>query len=265
VISYLHDSTLLDNITEFQTISFHNSGSVFFECMLLVGVPAAFWCFTKGLASLALTVLLWAHAALFSGRNIPVFVLLAAAPAALMTQDLLNRLGTQELFQRFTAAINEIVSELKPLERANRCYAVSGLALLFIGANLAAGKGVFRCEFNVKNFPLPAVPVIRSAGFHHLFTSDQWADYLIYRYYPDQRAFLDGRTDFYGVDLVKQYQHIMSAQYDCEDLLKKFSIDGVMVKTDAPIATVLKHSAKWKLLFDDHSTIVFSKVQRPTG
>ena len=62
--------------------------------------------------------------------------------------------------------------------------------------------------------------------------------------------------------MVKKYQHIMNAQYDCEDLLKKFSIDGVMVKADTPLATVLKHSAGWKLLFDDGSIIVFQARAR---
>ncbi len=257
VIGYLRDTTLLDNITEFQTISFHNPGSIFFECMLLIGVAAAFWCFRNRLAGLGLTVLFWAHAALFSGRNIPLFMLLAAAPAALMTQDLLNRVGAKPLFAKFAAAAKEIVTEFRPLERANRSYLLSGLVLLFIGASLATGKGVFRAEFNPKNFPLPAIAVIRTAGFNHLFTSDQWADYLIYSFYPSQKTFLDGRSDFYGNGLVKKYQHIMSAQYDCEALLKSFSIDGVMIKTDAPLATVLKHSSNWKLLFDDGSTIVF--------
>jgi len=257
VVSYLRDSTLLDNISEFQTISFHNSGSMFFECMLFIGLAAAFWCLSKGRVGLGLTTLVWAHAALFSGRNIPVFVLLAAAPAALMTQDLLKRIGSKPLLRSFATTVGEIVAEFRPLERANRSYLVSALALLFVGANLAGGKGVFRAEFNPKEFPVQAMPALRTAAFNHLFTSDQWADYLIYRYYPEQKAFLDGRSDFYGKGLVKQYQHMMSAQWDCEQLLKKFAIDGVMVKTDAPLAMVLKHSANWKLLFDDGSIIVF--------
>jgi hypothetical protein len=133
----------------------------------------------------------------------------------------------------------------------------SGLGLLFFGTGLAAGKGVFHSEFNPNNFPAPIMTAVHEAHFHRLFTSDQWADYLIYSYYPSQPAFLDGRSDFYGNDLIRKYQHIMSAQYDCEALLKTFSIDGVLVKTDAPLATVLKHSPDWKLLFDNGSAIIF--------
>jgi hypothetical protein len=31
-----------------------------------------------------------------------------------------------------------------------------------------------------------------------IFTTDQWAGYLIYHNYPQQRVFLDGRTNYYG-------------------------------------------------------------------
>lgn len=257
VISYLHDSTLLDNISEFQTISFHNSGSIFFECMLLLGVAGAFWCFSNRRFGLALIVLFWAHAALFSGRNIPLFMLLSAAPAALLTQDVLRRMRVKPAFAEVGAELQATLREFKSLERAGRSYVTSGLALLVVAAGLASGKGVFRSEFNPKNFPLRAIEIAHKADFEHLFTSDQWADYLIYSYYPSQRVFLDGRSDFYGMDLVRKYQHIVGAQFDCEDLLKKYSIDGVMLKTDAPLATLLKHSSAWKLLFDDGSTILF--------
>jgi hypothetical protein len=54
----------------------------------------------------------------------------------------------------------------------------------------------------------------------------------------------------------------MSAQYDCEGLLKSFAIDGVMLQTDAPLAAVLKHSPDWKLLFDNGKAIVFENAHR---
>ncbi len=119
------------------------------------------------------------------------------------------------------------------------------------------GKGAFRSEFNPENFPLKAIPIVHNSGFKRLFTADQWADYLLYTYYPSQKVFFDGRSDFYGGTMVKTYQHIVSAQYNCEQLLKSYAVDGVMVKTDAPLASVLKRSPSWKLIFDDGHTIVF--------
>ncbi|MBV8897938.1 MAG: hypothetical protein JO051_15605 [Acidobacteriaceae bacterium] len=257
LVSYLRDSTLLDNIAEFQSLSFHKPGSIFFECMLLLGAAAAFWCFSNKRAGLAFIVLFWAHAALFSCRNIPLFMLFSAVPAALLTQHVLRRLGRKPAFATLRAEITDTLREFKRVERAGRVYAMSGVGLLVVAAGLASGKGVFHSEFNPKNFPSQAIDVAHKAGFKHLFTTDQWADYLIYRYYPSERVFFDGRSDFYGMDLLRKYQHMINAQFDCEELLKKYSIDGVMLKSDAPLATLLKHSSAWTLLFDDGSTILF--------
>ena len=68
---------------------------------------------------------------------------------------------------------------------------------------------------------------------------------------------MDGRSDFYGSGLVRTYQHVMSAQYDWESNLKRFGIEAVIVRPDAPIAAILKQSRNWKTLFDDGSVIIF--------
>src|SRR5581483_9518040 len=90
-----------------------------------------------------------------------------------------------------------------------------------------------------------------------VFTTDQWSGYLIYRFYPSERVFMDGRSDFYGDQFVTTYQHILSARYDCESELQRFAIDAVLVSPDCPIATVLKRSPAWKTVFDNGSVIVF--------
>ncbi len=88
IFAYVRDSKLLDNIGEFQSVNFHHPGSVFFQCMLFLGLPAAFWCLSKGKFAEAISIGLWGHLALFSGRNVPLFILIAAPWAACMSLDL---------------------------------------------------------------------------------------------------------------------------------------------------------------------------------
>ncbi len=82
IAMYLRDSQLLDNIQEFQSINFRLPSSIFFEGMLLLGIPAAFWCLSRGKIAAGLSILLWAHLSLVSGRNVPIFALVAAPWAA---------------------------------------------------------------------------------------------------------------------------------------------------------------------------------------
>ena len=257
IYSYLRDSKLLDNIQEFQSIDFHHPSSIFFEGMLLVGVPAAFWSFRKGKIAAALTILLWAHLSLLSGRNTPIYVLLAAPWAAAMAVEYARSLSRVPCLRKASVTVSEICGEFRPIERIERWHVLSCAAVLWVGFALGSTRPGFEAQFSPKNFRLQAIPALESLKGSRVFTSDQWGDYLIYRFYPSQRVFLDGRSDFYGDDVVSEYQHIMSAQYDWETDLKRFAIDTVMVKPEAPLAAVLKESPRWKLLFDDGSVLIF--------
>ena len=137
---------------------------------------------------------------------------------------------------------------------------MSAGAAAFVAFSMASLRPGFGAQFNPKNFPLQAVPALASIEDLRVFTTDQWADYLIYRFYPSERVFLDGRSDFYGTELVTVYQHIMSAQYDWESDLRRFQINAVMLKPDAPLAAVLKQAPGWRMLFDNGSVLIFRAV-----
>ncbi|MBV9613260.1 MAG: hypothetical protein JO091_12365 [Acidobacteriaceae bacterium] len=268
VIGYLRDAKLLDNIQEFQSVNFHHPSSIFFECVLLLGVPAAFWCVGEvltrkpgaGKMAAGILTLLWAHLALVSGRNAPLFVLIAAPWAALMSVAFMRRLAWIGWIERVSATISDICAEMRPLERIERWHVVSAGAVAFVAFSMASLRPGFGVQFNPKNFPLQAVPALASIEDLRVFTTDQWADYLIYRFYPSERVFLDGRSDFYGTELVTVYQHIMSAQYDWESDLRRFQINAVMLKPDAPLAAVLKQAPGWRMLFDNGSVLIFRAV-----
>jgi hypothetical protein len=264
IAAYLRDSKLLDNIQEFQSINFHRPSSIFFEAMLLLGVPAAFWCLRRGRIAQALSILLWAHLALVSGRNTPIFVLIAAPWAAAMSLDVARRLEGVRWLKKTSALISEILDEFRPLERIGRWHVVSAAAVLVVAFVLGSNRPGLEAQFNPKSFRLQTIPALETVKGLRVFTSDQWGDYLIYRFYPDQKVFMDGRSDFYGNGMVRTYQHIISAQYDWETDLKRFGIEAVMVKPEEPIAAVLKESRKWKTVFDNGSVIIF-RAQPPVS
>jgi hypothetical protein len=92
-----------------------------------------------------------------------------------------------------------------------------------------------------------------------IFTSDQWGDYLTYRFYPRIRVFADGRSDFFGPVLGKEYVHVAGGHYDWEDLLNKYLIDMALVPVEWPLAELLKRSPQWRLVKDDKLAILFER------
>jgi hypothetical protein len=73
VFEFLSDKKLLDNIQEYQSISFHCPPAIFFELMMLLAAGAAFWNLQAGRITPALVSLMWIHLGLLSARNIPLF------------------------------------------------------------------------------------------------------------------------------------------------------------------------------------------------
>src|SRR5439155_872472 len=90
-----------------------------------------------------------------------------------------------------------------------------------------------------------------------IFTSDQWGDYLTYRFYPRIRIFVDGRSDLFGPTLGKEYMHTAGGQSDWEQVLDRYRIETALVPVGWPLAELLKRNAGWRLLKDDGSAILF--------
>ncbi|MBV8809735.1 MAG: hypothetical protein JO033_13765 [Acidobacteriaceae bacterium] len=259
IFSYLSDSKLLDNINEYQSISFHRGTALFFECMLLLGIASLGWCVVHRKLGDALSIVLWAHLGLVSGRNIPFYLLVAAPPIACMLRDAFSGLRSFPALARIGEACFEIGTEFQRFERVERWYPASASVVLVVALLLGSNRPAYAAQFKPENFPVTAMPKLEDVQFSRVFTYDQWADYLIYVRYPSQKVFMDDRTDFYGSDFVTEYQHIVSARYDCEALLKRYGIDAVLIRPDEALATVLKHSPDWVLLFDDGKAAIFKQ------
>jgi len=263
IFLYLQDAKLLDHISEFQSVSFHHGGALFFEFMLLLGVGSAWWCFGRGKFTPALLIVLFAHLALLYGRNIPLFLLAASPWVACTARSVLNRVKWAPRFGRVTTAVADICQDLRAFERIGRWHLASVLSILVVAALFTSGRPGFEAQFDPKQFPIEAVPSLAAVSKSRIFTYDQWSDYMIYRFYPDTKVFMDGRSDFYGSDFVDIYLGIVNAGYNWESDLKRFAVDTVVLKPDAPLATVLKQSPRWKLLFDNGTAIVFAACAEP--
>jgi hypothetical protein len=257
ILEFLGDKKLLDIIQEYQSISFHCPPAIFLELMILLAGGAAFWYLQAGRITPVLMSLMWIHLALLSARNIPLFMIIAAPLAAPWLQYLIKRLQSLRLAGVVFTTILEICEELKPLERMPRVYLTSGLSVVVLAGLFAAKAKGFEAQFKTDSFPIQAIPLIQASAARRVFTYDQWADYLIYRLYPQKPVFVDGRSDFFGMPIEDAAQHILSAQYDWKSQLQHFGIDMVLVRPDAPLCAVLKISPDWTMRFDDGRVLIF--------
>lgn len=257
VFSYLTDGELLDQIQEFQSISFHTGPALLFEVMLVLAAFVVFSQLQKGRFSPALLLCLWAHFALCSARHIPLFMIVAAPFVASLLADSLSRWRSTRPRDSIGRTLVGISRDLQAMESAPRIHLASAVGLVVTAALFGAGQDAFVPQFNAELFPIQAMSVIEKQVGKRIYTSDQWGDFLLYRMYPGQRVFFDGRSDFYGNEFIKINQHIALAEHDWKSLLHHYAIELVVVKPETPISAVLKLTSGSKVLFDDGKVIVF--------
>jgi len=122
----------------------------------------------------------------------------------------------------------------------------------------------FRAEFDPQSYPAGALETLRRDSSAHIFTFDQWGDYLIYRLYPSTKVFIDGRSDFYGDDFEKKTLEVLNVNYGWDQTLSKFGVDTVLLPPNSPLTGALKESSRWRVVYDDGIALVF-RSQRKTG
>jgi hypothetical protein len=264
IFRFFREPFHLENITEFQSISFHHPAAIHLEIMLLLAVIAVvFWSVSRKRFAYAFLLIGWGHLALFSARNIPIFLIVAAPPVAAALQEILvqARIGKVSEWLRNHAISSEHPSELNRVGRFHLASALA-FALVVVLVYAPAPPEKFRAGYDAKRYPVKAVSALEGAGFAtQIFTDDDWGGYLIYRLYPASKVFVDGRSDFYGQSFEEKYFDLVNLKYDWERTLDRYRVETVLLPVNQPLASVLKESRRWQPVYDDGVAIVF----RPSG
>ena len=267
IFQYLADGFYRGNVMEFQSLNFQTGQARYFEILLVLGAAAAFARLRQGRIEWPLLFAVWAHLALYSARNVEIFVLLAAVPAAEMVSDGLQRAPAARLaawLRRALASLAGFTREWNSLDGGPRWYAASVAAMLALAALVYAPQPppAWRAAYDPKTFPVAAAGELEKAGLYGgVFTEDLWGGYLIYREYPRGRVFIDGRSDFYGAEFAGRYIKAMGAQAGWERYLRRYGVETVLLPPDAPLAGALRQSSAWHLVYDDGVALIFRSAR----
>ena len=272
IYQYLSNGFLMNSINEFMSPNFHASGYGYFELFILLSILGVALGSTR-LAATDLLVLLFAlHAGLFSARNIPLAAILMSLATAPLWAGILSRGAEPGARPRWLGSLLEIVNDISAsmagLEKQFRGHLLAiaalaaGTAIVLNGGRVCS-KQIVSARFNDKLLPVKAAEFIAQKGIHdHLFNSDGWSGYLIYRLYPGTKVFFDDRHDFYGEAFIKEYLKTANAGWQWREALDKYQVKWVLIATDSPLAGVLKQSRDWRAEYDDGMAIVFARISR---
>jgi len=189
IVSYLFSSSsVTSHVAEWQSPDFRNPRLHWFELLLPLAAGAGIWHGVRGQLARCAIVLGSIHMALVSVRNVPLFAIVVVGPLAATADQLLKRSNFGRQFCAGEGALTLRRSRI--LTAAS--YALGFTVLLGIHWRGPDSFG-----------PASSLPIeaVRHVPAGRLFTTDRWADYLIYTQ-PGRLVFFDCRSDAYGAEVV---------------------------------------------------------------
>lgn len=264
IYGYLTESYHFEAINEFQSLNFQHPGALYFELMLVLAAGAVVMCVARRRFAHLFLLAGWAHLALVSARNIPIFAIFAAPAAAEALVHGVRLLGRAPLagwIRANAAAFQRFASDMTRTDAPERLHLASAGGFVVIALLLAApdAGAKFKASYDPSLYPEAALAAVDELGFTRVFSSDEWGDYLIYRRYPKLKVFIDGRSDFYGAEFGRRYLTTMSVQPGWRKNLDDDRIDAVLLSVQASLSGALKESSAWSTVYDDGTAVIFQR------
>ena len=228
-------------ITEWQSPNFHDYfffvfGASMMLLMVLPGRRAVDW--AVGVPLLVLTAM-----SLQSARVIP-FYALAVAPFLALRLAKPSAASTQH-------------SRPLPARRLN--WALLALCIAVLGSTLfISDRAQLGPQPRTVDYPAEGVRYIQQSGLTgRLFNTYHWGGFVVWSFYPERRAFIDGRADLYGDGFVEEYMKAYNGRPGWKTLLERERVGVALVESDAPIAALLAESPDWEQRFQGKLETVF--------
>ena len=259
---YLSADWIRNSVSEFQSPSFRNEHIRNYELLLIAGLMAAAFSIRRGKISAALAILFWAHESLSSVRHITIYVGLAAPMVALEATLLWRNWADGAPRKSIRAIVDQISADMLAGGRQSSAWPAIALVTL---AFVPIAHIQWPTDFPAYIFPTKMVAkhAAQLKNASRVLTTDQWADYLIYRNYPTQRVYFDGRSDFYGEKLAIEFTSLVNGQKGWQETLNRRDFDLALAPANWPLVSLMRNDPNWRLLDDDGKVLLFERVENP--
>lgn len=261
ILDYLTADWIRNIVQEFQAPTFRTEGQLQYEALLLAGLIVIGFLAAKRRFVEALWILFLAHASLTSVRHAPIYAIVAAPFIACELSEWWSSAAARMKKSQALRILHQMGSDMTPgFLRTSLWPAVFVLALVALDAPLQWPR-----DFPSQMFPTAMIQ--KNAGLissGRLLTTDQWGDYIIYRFYPRQKVYVDGRSDFYGETFANQYLHLLQGAYDWHAIVERNGFDVALLPAEWPLSSLLKQDPSWRVIDDDHRSVLLRRLSRQT-
>ena len=253
LISYLMDGELLDRVAEFQTFNFHAAGSAQILATLAIAAMGGTLALTQKNVAHFLFTGMFCIAALRSARALPLVALLILPLANAAFCDALRAThGLRPNLSRWLDHAMIYGHRTLTLDRRlnGAPFALVAIAALVLALRIPAAAS--RIGFPADEFPVAAASAVEALPADaRLLAPDKYGGYLIYRFDGARKVYFDGRSDFYGAALMKQYIDLIEVRPGWQDILRSLHFTHALLPNRYSLRAALDQ-AGWKTLYQDN-------------
>jgi hypothetical protein len=260
VQSYIYPLTLmthqgmLDQVGEWLSPDFHQPWLRAYEVLLIAAITC--WGVSSRPRRLADVVLVLGlvYASLYSTRHTPIFTLVCAPIVAEHVGSGLA--GMQRFITHRLRFVEALPVRLLP--------AVALLVALLWGIGrewhrIPAGSRFSFCA-DVASLPHAALDYLKAhPGEGNLLNEYNWGGYCLYRLYPEQKIFIDGRAEVYFDKAFPDYSNIVNTREGWGTLLDDWHIDTILVPPMSSLARALPLIGGWHIAYQDATALILRR------
>lgn len=205
-------------------------------------------------------VILWTHLSLYSVRYGPIFGIIVTPIIAVRLEMLMhegaergNRLLTSSyaLSERLQRISGSLKGHLAPI------LVICFVIIFTLRGGMLPGMPLLKHEFDKKKMPVDAVEFAENNGIRgRVFNTYHFGGYLIYKGFPKDGVFVDGRADMYDAFL-KNYFDVVDLKPEWKEVLDRFDIAWMMITANSPLSVLLLETDQWSLVYADKVANVF--------
>jgi hypothetical protein len=243
------DKFLMDHVQEFLSPNFHEP--LPFKYLLLLTIAILAWSRPAVNWIELMLILTFTYMALYSVRYITLFAIITG-PILIRLIDQM-KLGLPTKIRNFLDERSARLSEIEGQTNGYVWSMVGIIAVIFLGA-----AGGYQYKFSEKSYPVAAVEFLKKENVSgNTFTHDDYGDYLIYAAWPQRKVFVDGRTDMYGSERLKEYLTLAHAMPGWREIVDKYAFSSILFDTQSPLANALVQDNQWQLVYSDPLASIF--------
>jgi len=266
ILGFLHSTVVGTYANEFRSPNFHSTAMRGFVLLILLLVFTLVLTRSRPRWRTSDLVLIggWGFLALSAVRHVPIWTLVVVP---ILTEHLGGIVNDRFAAGRW-ASLRRWSSRLRPPPRASGWIgAVSVVAA--VAAVIGLGRaGVVTTGLLANRYPVAAVRFLQEHPDQiqgGMFNAYGWGGYLLWAW-PEQQVFVDGRNDFYGDGLMREFQRVDKVRPGWETVLGTYDVGWTLLPPPHPLHALLALDPEhWHRVYADDVAVVYARRSPSTA